>query len=153
MKVVINKCFGGFSLSALAIKRLSELEGKECYFYKHNFSNTYKKIPIEDCKGYTMWSAFTEGDEDKLNEFLNTYPQDFSNGKDEYDETYELISLDIRPNIRHDKLLVMVVEELGDKANGMCAELEVIKIPDDVDYEIVEYDGFEHIAEKHRTWS
>jgi hypothetical protein len=45
------------------------------------------------------------------------------------------------------------VEELGDKASGQFAELVVVEIPDGVDYEIDEYDGNEHIAEKHRTWS
>jgi hypothetical protein len=32
------------------------------------------------------------------------------------------------------------------------AELEVVEIPDDVEWIIVDYDGMEHIAEKHRTW-
>ena len=34
MKIVINVCFGGFSLSNKAIKRYLELKGEECYFYK-----------------------------------------------------------------------------------------------------------------------
>lgn len=33
MKVVINACFGGFSLSALATKRYFELKGRPCYFF------------------------------------------------------------------------------------------------------------------------
>ena len=53
---------------------------------------------------------------------------------------------------RHDPILVEVVQELGDKANGRCAELDVIEIPDGVDYEVEEYDGKEWIAEVHRTW-
>ena len=53
---------------------------------------------------------------------------------------------------RDDPMLVDVVERLGDKANGDWAELKVIEIPDDIEYTIHEYDGFEHIAEKHRTW-
>jgi hypothetical protein len=48
---------------------------------------------------------------------------------------------------------VQVVEELGDEANGRCSELSVVEIPDGVQWEIVEYDGLEHIAEQHRTWS
>ena len=35
----------------------------------------------------------------------------------------------------------------------MCAELRVIKIPDDVKWYIDEYDGMEWVAEIHRTWS
>ena len=53
---------------------------------------------------------------------------------------------------RHDPALVQAVEELGNNANGAHAELAVVEIPDGIDYIIEEYDGIEHIAEKHRTW-
>ena len=53
---------------------------------------------------------------------------------------------------RDDPELVRVVEALGAEANDKYAELKVIQIPDDVDWEIKEYDGIEHVAEKHRTW-
>jgi hypothetical protein len=48
--------------------------------------------------------------------------------------------------------LIRCVETLKAQANGRCADLEVIKIPDDVEWEISEYDGYEHVAECHRTW-
>lgn len=54
---------------------------------------------------------------------------------------------------RDDPILVAVVEELGDAANGGCAELKIVEIPDGVDWQIEEYDGNEHVAETHRTWS
>jgi hypothetical protein len=53
---------------------------------------------------------------------------------------------------RDDPYLVQVVEELGDRANGRHAELKVVEIPAEVDWEIDEYDGTEWVAEKHRTW-
>ncbi len=53
---------------------------------------------------------------------------------------------------RADEDLVRIVETLGDKASGACAELKVVEIPDDVEWTIQEYDGYEHVAEKHRTW-
>ena len=53
---------------------------------------------------------------------------------------------------RDDPELVRVVEALGAEANDRHAELKVIQIPEDVDWEIKEYDGIEHVAEKHRTW-
>ena len=53
---------------------------------------------------------------------------------------------------RNDPILVQVIEELGDKANGNYSELRVVKIPDDVKWHISEYDGMEHVAENHRTW-
>ena len=49
--------------------------------------------------------------------------------------------------------LVAVVEKLGEKASGGCANLNVVNIPDDVKWHIAEYDGFEHVAEDHRTWT
>jgi len=54
---------------------------------------------------------------------------------------------------RDDPVLVRVVEQLGNKANGMYASLKIVEIPEDVEWIIVEYDGVEHVAEKHRTWS
>jgi len=53
---------------------------------------------------------------------------------------------------RNDPILISVVEELKEKANGNYASLKIVEIPDDVDWIIAEYDGQEHIAEKHRTW-
>jgi hypothetical protein len=45
------------------------------------------------------------------------------------------------------------VEELGDRADGWASELVVVEVPDNVKWHIEEYDGSEHIAEDHRTWS
>ena len=53
---------------------------------------------------------------------------------------------------RDDSALVQVVEELGGKANGIYSSLMVVEIPDDVEWQIEEYDGAEWVAEKHRTW-
>ena len=53
---------------------------------------------------------------------------------------------------RSDKDLVDIVESLGDLANGSCAELRIVEVPDGVEWHIAEYDGIEHIAENHRTW-
>lgn len=51
-----------------------------------------------------------------------------------------------------DKFAIKVVEEMDNEVNGRFAELKIVEIPDDVSWEIVEYDGMEHIAEIHRTW-
>jgi hypothetical protein len=55
--------------------------------------------------------------------------------------------------LRDDPILVQIVEEMGDKANGGYAELKVVEIPDDADWYVEEYDGSEWVAERHRTWS
>ena len=55
---------------------------------------------------------------------------------------------------RHDKHLVAIVEELGAEANDLCAKLGIVELPDDVagKWHVEEYDGWEHVAEDHRTW-
>lgn len=91
MKIVVNRCFGGFCLSKKAYEFLGlEWDG---YGYK-------------------------------------------------YDD-YEL---------RTDEKLIECIETLGYKANRRYSELEVVEIPDDVDWEIDDYDGIETIHEKHKSW-
>lgn len=53
---------------------------------------------------------------------------------------------------RNNPILVEIVEQLGEAADGRFAELKVVEIPDDVQWQIEEYDGNEWVAEKHRKW-
>lgn len=53
---------------------------------------------------------------------------------------------------RDDADLVDIVESMGEKSYGWAAELKVVEIPEDVEWEIQEYDGSEWVAEVHRTW-
>lgn len=89
MKVVINKCYGGFSLSKKAYEYLGL--AWDGYGFKYSGNRT-------------------------------------------------------------DPKLVECVETLGDIASGSLAKLKVVEIPDDVEWEIDDYDGVEWIAEVHRTW-
>jgi hypothetical protein len=50
-------------------------------------------------------------------------------------------------------VLVAMVEEQGNAVDGHYADLKIVEVPDDVNWYIVEYDGNEHVAECHRTWS
>jgi hypothetical protein len=54
---------------------------------------------------------------------------------------------------RDDYDLVAVVEGLGKLAHDTFSALKVVEIPADVQWDIAEYDGLEHVAERHRTWS
>ena len=54
---------------------------------------------------------------------------------------------------RADIDIIAVIEDLGQDADGRFAKLKIVTIPDDVEYTIEDYDGLEHIAEQHRTWS
>ena len=53
---------------------------------------------------------------------------------------------------RTDPVLIQIVETLGAEANEHFAKLRIIEIPDDVEWEITEYDGSELVEEVHRKW-
>jgi len=53
---------------------------------------------------------------------------------------------------RNNYKLIEVVETLGEEANACHAQLKIVEIPDGIEWVIGEYDGIEHVAEKHRIW-
>ena len=53
-----------------------------------------------------------------------------------------------RDLIRHDPILIQVIETLGEKANGGCADLRIEEIPSGTAYRIDEYDGIESVETK-----
>ena len=53
---------------------------------------------------------------------------------------------------RTDPILIQVVETLDAEADGCYAKLRIIEIPDDIEWEITEYDGHESVEEVHRKW-
>ncbi|HKY70650.1 MAG TPA: hypothetical protein VJL88_01920 [Nitrospira sp.] len=53
---------------------------------------------------------------------------------------------------RNDEKLIRVVEELKERANGHCAYLKIVSIPEGVAWQISTTDGIEHVSEVHRTW-
>lgn len=56
--------------------------------------------------------------------------------------------VDIYDLARDDDTLVTTVEQLGDRANGDYARLEIVEIPVDVKWEIAEYDGNEWMLKR-----
>jgi hypothetical protein len=51
MKIVINDCFGGYSLSPIAMQELAKLKGKECYFFTTDLkTKEYKSISLEEAE-------------------------------------------------------------------------------------------------------
>lgn len=149
-KVVINRCFGGFSLSPKAIKRLAELQGRKCYFFKHGLKTDAYTI-LNEAENTMFFSAF---DIDNPNDLFSTkdWNKMSTEERQAQNALYRKHILDSRPENRECPLLVKVVEELGDEANGQCAKLAIVEIPDNIKYSIEEYDGNEHIAEEHATW-
>lgn len=136
MKVVINSCHGGFGLSPLAIMEYLKRKEKECHFYNGGLSKKYKRIENISDIGGLLFSVSTK-DVGKNAAWEDIKPHYFS-----------YYGID-----RTDKDLISVVEELGEKANGECARLSIVEIPDGIEWEISEYDGIETVEEKHRSWS
>ena len=146
MKILKNNCFGGYSLSPKAIKRVAELKGKECFFFEGGLFEDYTPITIEEAEKDVFFSAFSIPNP---NEVIRVHK-----GEEvvEFNNIYDKYCLDSRPD-RTDPDVIKAVEELGTKvASGRMASLEIVEIPDGIEYEIDEYDGSETIREKHRTW-
>ena len=93
------------------------------------------KIVINTGRG--RWFGLSKQAEEFIAERKNVFPE----------------SITFRYIDRTDPDLIVAVETLGNKANGEYAELKIVEIPDNVEWEIAEYDGTEWVAEKHRTWS
>ena len=146
MKVVINNCHGGFGLSDDAIIRYNELLGRKVWLIEHDTFNytTYSLVPPDER---------VDKDNKSHGWAPKTWHEMTENEKFEYNQAYRSQTFHDRDIARNDPLLIQVVEELGEKANGRFAYLKVVEIPDDVEWQIDEYDGAEWVAEKHRTWS
>lgn len=155
-KVVINRCYGGFGLSPAAVKRFAELNGRECYLFTHAPGNLYAHIPatVESLKNSLFFTAFDIPNPDEVLGTQKDWHTWSEAEKKASNEAWEIHSIPTGREIdRTDPILIRVIEELGEKADGDCAELKIVEIPDGVDYEIDEYDGIETIHEKHRSWA
>jgi hypothetical protein len=98
MKIVINKCFGGFALSETRMSQYAIRKGVTA-------------LPDDDDFPIQIWDI----------------PRD-------------------------DPDLVYVVQQIPED-EGICGtDLHVIEIPDDVDWQIEDWDGCEHIVDKKRIW-
>ena len=110
-KIVINKCFGGFSISLEAAKFMAKRGNKQA------------KEEIKIYEKEKQWFGFG---------YSNQYKEQYS---------------------RTDPDLILVIETLKDKASGNGSKLTIVKIPNNIEWEITEYDGIEKIEEKHKSWS
>ena len=134
MKIVINACYGGFGLSEEGMKRYTKLKGIRIYPEKTKYGFTvYWTVPKNK-------RVKPLGDHPTTEEIIK------------YNKTYDTQTIYDQNIERDDPALVQAVEELREMASGSFAQLKIVKIPDDVQWEIDEYDGVEHIDEIHRTW-
>lgn len=110
MKVVINACFGGWSMSEEAGNELGIV-------FKPTVLSNGAVLNSPMWRSVSLYQLEEKG-------YSRTHPK-----------------------------VVEVVERMGEKASGCFSKLTVIDIPDDVEWEVEEYDGYERIDEVHRTWS
>lgn len=159
MKVVINKCYGGFGLSARAVRRICELKGRPCFFFrrKPGASLDEPMIPataedVDDADDLFYSAYDIPNPHDVLPDQRNWHEMT-TDERRASNEAWEQHTIPTGREIeRHDLDVVRAVEELGDAASGRFAKLKIVEIPDGVEYEVDEYDGMEHVAELHRTW-
>lgn len=129
MEVVVNKCYGGFGISPDAILALIKRNAK-CI-----------KVESVEGLGVEHTSPFKEG-----------YEIVYFGGLCKDGKYYNLESYYDNRSVRTDPDLIAVVKELGDEAEGKHARLRIVEIPDDITWEIHDYDGIETVREKHRHW-
>ena len=56
--------------------------------------------------------------------------------------------------LRDDPILIRIFEQIGsEKFSADYCTISIVEIPDDVQWIICESNGYEWVAEKHRTWS
>lgn len=121
MKIAVNKCYGGFSVSREVVDILR--------------SKGYKIIV--NGEAYPDGSICTS--QDDWGYHLDN--EDFNIESDNY-RAY-----------RNNKDLVEAIEKVGEqRASGKLADIKIIEIPNDIEWEIDEYDGIETIHEQHRSW-
>lgn len=123
MQVVINNCYGGFSLSDKAVRLYAEKKGLTLYpepsEYGDGLEPTYYLVPEQDrIKILKEWNTASLEERKK------------------YNEESDREALYCRDLERNDPVLIEVVRELGREANGPCADLGIVEIPDDVEWEM-----------------
>ena len=143
MKVAYNGCFGGFCLSNLALTEFAKKKGVELTWYeqvgyKHEGKELYKKFNGVPDGGSMSMKPLTVDAGDEIKELPN--------------DSYYYPSFYDDDDSRKDEDLIDVIESLGDKANGMCADLKIKEIPDGASFEISEYDGNESVVPLRQSW-
>jgi len=142
MKIVINRCYGGFGLSPQAEAMYLARKGQIAYFYREK----------RDSAGNLDFDLYEQVSAEQAKEsfLFHTCTADYGSnpGKEKLRGSY----FSGRNIERNDPDLITVVEGLGDEANGQHAQLEIIEIPDGINWEVDDYDGMETVEEQHRSW-
>ena len=137
MKVILNKCYGGFGVSDAGYRLYAQKKGIDLFAYAFEGYSCSRYVRVDKpCNDKSM---------------LNYFTSDFGKhvGKDGLDWKKALY---LNEGYRDDPVLIEVVEELGSAADGAYAKLKVVDIPDGLDYVINDYDGIERLHQRVREW-
>lgn len=140
-RIVINTCHGGFGLSHDGVLRYLELCGTPVWSEAR-----------DSLVRFTYWLV-PPGPDRVLDITSEEWIAMSMAQRQSHNQKYSQQVFCDREIARDDLFLVKTVLELGERANGDHAELKVVEIPSNVEWEIIEYDGKEWVAEIHRTWS
>lgn len=141
MEIIVNRCYGGWNLSHAAYMRIAELKGMTLYPYM-------MKSTMRNDK-YEHVHVRTESSESDF--FVQYSNRDLGETTAKFADT-DLVWYRGTNEERTDPDIIKVVRELGEAASGRCSRLEIVEIPDGVNWEVDEYDGMETIHEVHRSW-
>jgi hypothetical protein len=141
MKIVINRCFGGFGISDAGHEWLiAHGVPAKAYVEQRRDPVSKRYLPEPANEGFVIFDRTLTPDHPFSDEehirIMGRYWESWCNDNEK----------------RTHPLVVQMVKELGQICWGSRAELAVVEVPDDVKWEISEYHGMEHVAEKHRTW-
>lgn len=148
MKVVINRCYGGFSLSTKAVEMVMNKKGLDCFRYVQTKYNN--KDGVDEFTRYNRFEAEEYMNQElSLDKLLLVYHY----ARDLGEKVEELVDEGFwceKYLERDDADLVAVAEELGEKANGKTAKLKVVEIDDDMKWCIESCKGVETICKARR---
>ena len=148
MKIVINRCYGGFCLSTKAVEMVMNKRGLDCFRY---VQTKYKKE--DGVNEFTRYNRFEAEEYMKPKVSLDKLLIVYHYTRDLGEKIEELVEDGFwyEANLeRDDADLVAVVEELGEDADGKTAKLQVVEIADNIKWCIERYKGVETICKAKR---
>ena len=134
MKVILNKCYGGFHPSHEAYRFYAAKKGLGLYAYELG----------PDLRCHRA--------KDLSSRFLTYFTKDQGDVIDGSREASWDDHLYLDSTYREDPTLIAAVETLGPAASSYLSKLVVVEIPDGMEYVIDDYDGVETLHQRVEEW-
>lgn len=147
-KVILNKCYGGFNPSSTAYLKYAEKKNIELFKYNYEVIVNNKSSLGDDIKLFKSSST----NHQRGNMWTLWLTKDFGDSVTVSWSDIVSYSLKLNDDMREDATFIEVVEELKDEASDCASHLVVVEIPDDLDYVIDDYDGYEKLHQRVQEW-